>query len=49
MFGYHVRAPDEAMLISGGKATASDAPFAAEAHQASLRAQAEYAHQTEGG
>jgi flotillin len=27
MFGYHVPAPDEAMLISGGKATASDAPF----------------------
>jgi flotillin len=27
MFGYHVPAPDEAMLISGGKARGSDAPF----------------------
>jgi hypothetical protein len=27
MFGYHVPAPDEAILISGGKDTASDAPF----------------------
>src|SRR5881398_1408462 len=27
MFGYHVPAPDEAMLISGGKAKGSEAPF----------------------
>ncbi len=27
MLGYHVPAPDEAMLISGGKARGSDAPF----------------------
>jgi flotillin len=27
MFGYHVPAPDEAMLISGGKAKGADAPF----------------------
>lgn len=27
MLGYHVPAPDEAMLISGGKAKGSDAPF----------------------
>jgi|SRR5579859_5497387 len=27
MFGYHVPAPDEAMLISGGRAKGSEAPF----------------------
>src|SRR6195952_4927317 len=27
MFGYHVPAPDQAMLISGGKSKASEAPF----------------------
>ena len=27
MFGYHVPAPDEAMLISGGRARGSEAPF----------------------
>ncbi|MDT4944134.1 MAG: flotillin, partial [Pseudonocardiales bacterium] len=27
MLGYHVPAPDEAMLISGGKAKGADAPF----------------------
>src|SRR3954466_11595156 len=27
MLGYHVPAPDEAMLISGGKARGTDAPF----------------------
>ena len=27
MFGYHVPAPDEAMLISGGKGANADAPF----------------------
>ncbi|MDT4943835.1 MAG: flotillin [Pseudonocardiales bacterium] len=27
MFGYHVPAPDEAMLISGGKARGAEAPF----------------------
>src|ERR1700753_3102098 len=27
MFGYHVPAPDEAMLISGGKAKGAEAPF----------------------
>ncbi|MDT4964358.1 MAG: hypothetical protein QOF87_4005 [Pseudonocardiales bacterium] len=27
MFGYHVPAPDEAMLISGGEAKLSDGPF----------------------
>jgi flotillin len=27
MFGYHVPAPDEAMLISGGKGASPDAPF----------------------